>query len=1086
MLCPHCQTENREGRRFCAGCGGPLPAPCGACGFMNQADEKFCGGCGRPLAESAAPKAAPVAKTQAPKPQDAAGDRRPVTVMFADLTGYTALSASLDPEDIHRLLHRFFDVVDGIVIGYGGTIDKHIGDSVMALFGAPVSHGNDPERAVRAALDIHAAMAGLGAEFGRPLSVHLGLALGEVVASGIGSAAHSTYTVTGEAANLAARLMERATPGETLVSDALHRATESLAAFAALGALELKGLKQAEPAHRLLALKSAQMAEPEMAGRQSELRQLQAMLDACRGDRRGAALAIRGDPGIGKSRLMRALKQAAAERGFTCLSGLILDFGARKGEDALAAITCGLLGITVDAAGDDKTRAIAEAQAQGCIPPEAALFLCDILGLPQPAEGQAIYAAMDAGARRRGMAAALEQLLRAASREAPCLIAVEDVHWADETTLFLLAALAATIGDCAAILAMTTRIDGDKFSASWRSQAAGGLVATIDLRPLRPEEALGLASGVVAELDDFARQCILRAEGNPLFLEQLLRAGLTDTTGKLPHSLQSVVLARLDNLEDSERRALQAASVLGQRFTLEDLRALIDQPDYASRPLFERHLLRAEGEGLLFAHALIRDGVYASLTRERKRALHQKAATRFANRDPALEAEHLDRAEDPAAVLAYLRAAEAEAAAYRLDRANALVTRGLELVAKDQDRVRLCLVAGRLRLDIGLAKPARAAFETAVAGASQDIDRCRGLIGLAAADRMLADLSQAMEILEQAEAVAAGIDSPALLAEIHYLRGNLHFARGEGEPCEREHRRALTAAKRAGLPEWKARARSGLGDAAYLQGRVTTARRQFEVCVALAQRHNLLRIIPANRCMIGDCMAFHLDFDGGVRETREARVAAVEIGDRFSEMFALQGESYVQLAARRWAEAEAPAKAALDLAVALGARRYEAYLKMTLGQVRLAQGQMAEGRGMIDSAMALAEETGLGFVGPVIASCQALARGPGAEGRACIARGQALLNDVGLVHNHVFSRVFAIDWAIEAGDWALVEDLVGALAAYTAAEPLPYADLVISRARALAALADNAEDAGALEVLRRARAGAQAADFRLIFPASLS
>lgn len=1076
MFCPHCQVENREGRRFCAGCGKILPAPCSVCGFLNEAGEKFCGGCGRDLAMKADGAARqPSAEAQ--------GDRRPVTVMFVDLSGYTALSARLDPEDTHRLLRRFFELVDGIAVEFGGTIDKHMGDSVMALFGAPISHGNDPERAIRAALAIQAAMAGLGVEFGRELSVHIGVALGEVVASGLGSAEHAGYTVTGEAANLAARLMERAAPGETLVAAALHEATESTTEFADLGVVEFKGLGRPEHIYRLGELKSGVALEHPMVGRRSEMGQLMAMLAACQRDKRGGAVAIRGDPGIGKSRLMRALKREAAAHGFTCHTGLILDFGAKRGGDALAAVAADLIGIPLEAEDVAKSRAIGDFVAAAGLPPSDQPFLHDLLGLAQPVESRAVYAAMDAAARQRGKSAMLERLLRTASQHRPRLIAIEDAHWADETTRHLLARLAGAAATCAVVLAITTRFDGDPFDAAWRAQSAGGLSATIDLRPLRDEEAKSLAVAVIDKLDAFARQCIERAEGNPLFLEQLLRSHLADPTGRLPHSLQGVVLARLDSLAESDKQALQAASVLGQRFALDDLRSLIGVAEYDVRAVVQRQLLRPEGDGFLFAHALIRDGIYASLTREHKRGLHLKAAQRYAGRDPVLEAEHLDRAEDTGAPQAYLRAAEAEAATYHLDRANTLVTRGLELATKDEDRLRLGLAAGKLRLDAGLARAARLGFEVAVAAAAadQDVDRCRGLIGLAAADRILADLDQAMNSLAAAEEIAVTVDSPLLLSEIHYLRGNLHFARGEGAACEAEHRQALAAAKRAGLPEWKARARSGLGDAAYLQGRVETARRQFQVCVDVAKRHGLLRIIPANQCMIGDCLSFQLHFEDGIRQNVAARAAAIKIGDRFAEMFAWQSESYVLLAARRWNEAEAPAETALDLAVKLGARRYQAFLQMTLCQVRLAQGRAAEGRQLIDTAMTLAEETGLGFAGPLICACQALARGPGAEARACIARGEAMLKDFGLVHNHVFFRVFAIDWAINAEDWPLVEELADALSAYTAAEPLAYADLVIARARALASLSRDADDRQALEILKRLQVQAQAVDFRLDF-----
>lgn len=1070
MQCPHCRTDNREGRRFCGACGQALPAACAGCGFVNEPTARFCGGCGTAVAAPAAVATAPSA---------AVADRRPVTVMFADLSGYSALSGSLDPEDTHRLLRRFFEVVDGIVVAFGGAIDKHIGDSVMALFGAPVAHGDDPERAIRAALDIQAAMPGLATEFGRDLRVHLGMALGEVVASGVGSAAHSAYTVTGEAANLAARLMERAAAGEILVADSLRQATESVAMFEAGGPELLKGWTRPELVHRLAGLRSDRAARPAMVGRQGQLAQLLAVLDACRDSGRGGAVAIRGEPGIGKSRLLQELNIVAVGRGVRCIFGRVFDFGAHRGEDALAVVTATLLGCGGEAPTESKLAAIAEAVRQGHVSESAQPFLFDLLDLAQPPESQAVYAAMDTRARRRGKGAALTRLLQAASREQPLLICVEDVHWANADMLHLLARLVSAAGTCAAVVVMTTRVEGDPFDAAWRAESGGEPSVVIDLRPLRPEDAANLASAIESEIDEFVRRCIDRAEGNPLFLEQLLRSR-RDGGGKLPHSLQGVVLARLDNLLEADRRALQAASVLGQRFELDDLTALTGVADYDCAQIVQRQLLRPEGDGYLFAHALIRDGVYASLTRERKGELHARAAARFADRDPALQAEHLDRAGDPTAARAYLRAAEAEADAYRLDRANALATRGLELAGQGDEAVRLGLVAGRLRLDAGMAKAAREAFAMAAAAAALDgHDRCRALIGLAAADRILADLDRAMESLGTAESIAGAAGMPALLSEIHYMRGNLQFALGRSESCLREHRLALEAAERADAPEWKARALSGLGDAAYMQGRVATALRHFRDCVELAGRHKLLRVIPPNQCMIGNCMAYGLQFEGALVEIAAARAAAGRIGDRFGEMFARECEAFVLYAAERFQEAEAPAEAALGLAVKLGARRYEAILQTILGRVRLAQNRLEEASELLDQAMRRAEETGMGFCGPLICGVQALICGPNDAGREWVARGEALLPQGMLVHNHVFFRRTAIDWAIDAGDWTMVERLAQALSEYAAAEDNEYAEFFVNRARALAALAGDPQDRQASETMERLAARARAVDLRI-------
>jgi class 3 adenylate cyclase len=224
VRCTRCELENRAGRKFCASCGTALPAACEKCGFPNEATERYCGGCGQALVGKSA------AADEAKQNVDPEGDRRPVTVLFCDLVGYTQLSSVLDAEDVHALLQRFFALVDATVDRFGGTIDKHIGDAAMALFGAPLARGNDAERAVRAALEIQATVPKLASGLPAALAVHIGIATGEVIASSVGSRHHRGYTVTGEAANIAARLLEKAVSGETLVSGDVYKATNHVVA----------------------------------------------------------------------------------------------------------------------------------------------------------------------------------------------------------------------------------------------------------------------------------------------------------------------------------------------------------------------------------------------------------------------------------------------------------------------------------------------------------------------------------------------------------------------------------------------------------------------------------------------------------------------------------------------------------------------------------------------------------------------------------------------------------------------------------------------------------------------------------------
>ena len=265
------------------------------------------------------------------------GERRQVTVLFADLTGYTELSRQLDAEEVHGLLDRFFDRVDGIVDRFGGTVDKHIGDCVMAVFGAPTAHGNDAERATRAALAIRDAMSGLSGELGRALEVHIGLAAGQVVASRSGSAAHREYTVTGESVNLASRLTDEAPTGTILISEAVRRMLPPTFACSQAGTLTVKGLAEPVRAWHLVGFGEPAVERPPFVGRRLELAQFQGALSACRETGAGQAILVRGEAGIGKTRVVEEFQALAERAGFACHSALVLDFGAGIGQDAIRA-----------------------------------------------------------------------------------------------------------------------------------------------------------------------------------------------------------------------------------------------------------------------------------------------------------------------------------------------------------------------------------------------------------------------------------------------------------------------------------------------------------------------------------------------------------------------------------------------------------------------------------------------------------------------------------------------------------------------------------------------------------------------------
>jgi predicted ATPase len=259
--------------------------------------------------------------------------------------------------------------------------------------------------------------------------------------------------------------------------------------------------------------------------------------------------------------------------------GWALDFGVERGRGVLGALVRSLLDLPRDASPGEVDEALAAAPASEASATDDALYLRDLIEAPQREEDRRLYEAIDVAARARGKELALARLIGEASRRQPLLLVAEDVHWADAETLAQLAALSRATAQCRTVLALTTRIGGDPLDAGWRAAAAGGFQLTIDLAPLTLAEAETIAHGF-AEADDFAVKCVERAGGNPLFLEQLLRAARDLVDGKLPSTVQSVVLARADLLAPNDRRALEAASALGQRFELATLRALIDDVCY--------------------------------------------------------------------------------------------------------------------------------------------------------------------------------------------------------------------------------------------------------------------------------------------------------------------------------------------------------------------------------------------------------------------------------------------------------------------------------------------------------------------------
>jgi len=994
-----------------------------------------------------APK--PAASDTPPAEAPHFGERRQVTVLFADLAGYTQLSAELDPEDVHRILSAYFDAADRIVAEHGGAVDKHIGDCVMAVFGAPIARGNDAERAVLAALAIRDAMPGIAATLGQPIGVHIGVASGEVLASEVGGA----YTVTGESVNLASRLTSAAKTGEVLVSAAVQQAVADRMDLTEAGALQVKGFAAPVRAWHLTGPKAtaADRAVQTFVGREHEQRQFAAAIASCLESRRGQSLHLRGEAGIGKTRLVAEFRRLAAEAGFACHGALALDFGSGAGRDVMGSLLRSLLGLPPGGSEQSLRDGLQAASASGLAEPERAVFLHDLLALPLSPELRALADAMPSATRTRGADETVERLVDRLSQAGPLLLTVEDLHWADEPTLKSLAALAPVIQRCPVLLVTTTRLEGDPALRGWRIDAPR---VTIDLAPLRAEEALALAGRLLdGGPPAYLAGCVQRAGGNPLFLEQLIRDAIERADSEaIPETVQSLVQARLDRLPPALKQAVQAATVFGQRFSLAGLSHLLGHAFAESAALMQHHLARPDGEELLFAHALLRDAAYATLLRSRRRELHRRAADWFAARgDLSLRAEHLDRAEDAAAAAAYLDAANAQAARYHHEAALGQVERGLALAGDAAARFALACRRGDLLHDLGRIAEARAAYEAALAAAERGEERCRAWLGLAAVKRIAEDRAGALADLELAEQFARQHGLKAEAARVHFLRGNLLFPSGDLEGCLREHSASLELARAAAAPELEAAALGGLGDAEYLSGRMLSANERFRACVALSHRHGCGRIEVANRPMAALTRWFSGDARGALPEVEEALVAARRVGHPRAEMIAHHAGWFCRHSLRDFAAAGQHADAALALSRRLGARRFDAEALAFQAELHRQAGRRAEAIATAEEAVRINRETGEAFLGPFALGVLALATDDPARRETAMQRAEAILQAGAVGDNHLLFRRDAIDVCLAAGQWDRAEHHAAALEAYVRREPSPFSSLVIERGRALAA-----------------------------------
>ena len=644
--CWHCGTDNRETAVFCRGCGLRLDhRACSSCGAEQPTDSRFCDACGATLEPSGAPR--PLSETlSAP-----AAERRLVTVLFADAKGSTELTERIGDEEMYRVIQECVTRMQRVVESHDGTVTQFRGDGVMALFGAPIAIEDAAVRAVLAALEIQASLTAYGhdvkARTGAPCPFRIGVNTGPVVVGRVGEETLVDYTAIGDTANVAARLEQAAGPGEVFVSDTTWRAVRDFVECDEVGELEIRGRRDDVRAHHAVRRRPARSRLDAAAvrglspfvGRTDELALLQGLVGRL-GEGRGRVVAVAGEAGVGKSRLLRELREGYADD-VDWFEGRSSSADRRAPWHLIVDLLRRSLGIEENHVAEDVGRIVDErATGWSDAARPAAAYLKWLLGAPAPE-----VAALDPRERRAGVLEALVTVLRDAAARRPVVVVLEDLHWADESSEAGVAALANAVADVPVLLLVTYRPDDapDLGDRPWFTRLA--------LDGLPPEGAGELAGATVgAPLGEAARALIVdHAGGNPLFVEELtssliesgalgLRGSALDllvTTDEIdvPASLHDVVLARIGRLEDEARRALQLASVIGREFTRRILDRIAQMPDRLDAHLAELESLELIRQrswfpelGYLFKHAVVHDVTYSTLLDERRRELHRIVA----------------------------------------------------------------------------------------------------------------------------------------------------------------------------------------------------------------------------------------------------------------------------------------------------------------------------------------------------------------------------------------------------------------------------------------------------------------------------
>ena len=853
LTCARCQTPNPSSHRYCVECGQALPSACPRCGFAHEPGARFCGGCGQAIAV-AGPMAERFGSPDAYTPPHLAdkirtargaveGERKQVTVLFADVKGSLELLADRDPEDARRMLDPVLALMMEAVHRYEGTVNQVLGDGIMAIFGAPVAHENHAVRAAYAALRMHEGVCDLARDLrraeGLDVQIRIGLNSGEVVVRSIGSDLHMEYTAVGQTTHLAAQMERLARPGATLLTAETRRLAEGYVAVTPLGPVPLRGLAAPievyeltgpGPArYRLQAATARGLSR--FVGRESEVALLRLALERARAGQ-GRIVALIGEPGAGKSRVIHEFTEGPWIAGALVLEGRPIAY--RPTPSWLPVIEALRRYFQVEPRDDarvirEKIAAKVVALDPALEPTVPALHALADLEPEDPAWRQ-----LDPPQRRRRIQEAVRNLLLAETRRQPVVLIVEDLQRIDEETQALLDGLVDRLPGSRLLILATYR---PEYQHAWGSRPG---YAQIRIDPFPAATARALLDTLLGSdpgLEPLKAVLVTRTDGNPLFLEESVRA-LVETrallgepgarrlakpleTIQVPGSVQAVLAARIDGLSALAKHVLQSASVIGRDVPLPVLEAIADLPEdmlraglgqlQAGELLYEASFF-PEVE-YTFKHTLTHEVAYGSLLHETRRALHARIVEATEALYPGRLGEHVER-------LAFhaLRGGLRDRAVEFLRQA------GLRAAARSAHREAVTFFEQALEI-LEADGPREAVLPTAI-----DL-----VFDLRASLAPLGEFTRTLAHLRRAEVRAETLGDRRRLGWVSAYLTQSYYTLGEQAAAIRSAERALEIGAALGDRPLQIAAWFGLGQAHHVLGAYPAAQRHLRSAVAAVE-----------------------------------------------------------------------------------------------------------------------------------------------------------------------------------------------------------------------------------------------------------